>query len=33
MPDEWIEYEVWDIEGNGVHTFLGWEFKKDDDIY
>lgn len=33
MPDEWQQYEIWDVEGNGTHTFLGWEFKKDDDIY
>lgn len=29
MPDEWQQYEIWNVEGNGSHTFLGWEFKKD----
>jgi hypothetical protein len=26
---EWEEYEIWDVEGNGVHTFKGWEFQSD----
>lgn len=26
---EWEEYEIWDIEGNGSHTFSGWDFEKD----
>jgi hypothetical protein len=30
IPDEWIQYEIWDVEGNGSHTFLGYEFKKDN---
>lgn len=29
IPDEWKQYEIWDIEGNGSHTFLGYEFGKD----
>jgi hypothetical protein len=29
MPDEWQQYEIWDIEGNGSHTFLGYEFNKE----
>ncbi len=28
-PNDWKPYEIWDVEGNGLHTFLGWEFKKD----
>jgi len=28
-PDDWVPYEIWDIVGNGSHTFLGWDFKKD----
>jgi len=26
IPEEWIPYEIWDIEGNGAHTYLGWDF-------
>jgi hypothetical protein len=29
IPVDLIEYEIWDIEGNGSHTFLGWEFGND----
>jgi len=29
MPDQWQQYEIWDIEGNGSHTFLGYEFNKE----
>ncbi len=29
IPVDWTQYEIWDIEGNGSHTFLGWEFTKD----
>jgi hypothetical protein len=29
IPDEWQQYEIWDIEGNGSHTFLGYEFNKE----
>ena len=26
-PDyEWREYEIYDVEGNGSHTFAGWSF-------
>jgi hypothetical protein len=28
IPIDWVQYEIWDIEGNGSHTFLGWEFKQ-----
>jgi hypothetical protein len=28
IPVDWTEFEIWDVEGNGHHTFLGWEFKK-----
>jgi hypothetical protein len=30
MPNEWIQYEIWDVEGNGSHTFLGYEFINDN---
>jgi hypothetical protein len=26
IPETWVKYEIWDIEGNGSHTFLGWDF-------
>ncbi len=29
IPVDWTQYEIWDIEGNGSHTFLGWEFGND----
>jgi hypothetical protein len=29
IPNEWQQYEIWDIEGNGSHTFLGYEFNKE----
>lgn len=25
-PQEWIQYELLNIEDNGSHTFLGYEF-------
>jgi hypothetical protein len=25
-PQEWIDYEIWDVDGNGSHTFLGTQF-------
>jgi hypothetical protein len=28
MPDEWQQYEIWDVEGNGSHTFLGYNFNE-----
>jgi len=28
IPVDWVEFEIWDVEGNGYHTFSGWEFKK-----
>jgi hypothetical protein len=28
---EWIEYEIYDIEGNGSHTFAGFDFNRDDN--
>ncbi len=28
-PEEFIPYEIWDIEGNGSHSFLGWEFGQE----
>jgi hypothetical protein len=30
IPDEWRQYEIWDIQGNGSHTFLGYEFINDN---
>lgn len=29
IPVDWTQYEAWSIEGNGSHTFLGWEFNED----
>ena len=29
IPVDWTQYEIWDVEGNGSHTFLGWEFGID----
>lgn len=29
-PEDFIPYEIWDIEGNGSHTFLGWNFNPDE---
>jgi len=29
IPVDWTQYETWDVEENGSHTFLGWEFGKD----
>jgi hypothetical protein len=26
LPEEWIPYEIWDIKGNGSHTYAGWDF-------
>lgn len=28
---EWIEYEIYDVEGNGSHTFAGFDFNRDDN--
>lgn len=28
IPVDWTEFEIWNVEGNGYHTFSGWEFKK-----
>jgi len=25
---DWTQYEIWDIEGNGAHTFFGWSFNQ-----
>ena len=25
-PDSWGVYEIKDVEGNGSHTYLGWDF-------
>lgn len=25
-PQEWVDYEIWDVNGNGAHTFLGVDF-------
>jgi hypothetical protein len=30
MPYEWKQYEIWDIQGNGSHTFLGYEFNIEE---
>lgn len=32
LPEMWTEYEIWDIEGNGAHTFAGWNFDKPNII-
>lgn len=29
-PDDIKSYEIWDIEGNGSHTFLGWNFNQNE---
>lgn len=29
-PESFEPYEVWDIEGNGSHTFLGWNFNQNE---
>lgn len=29
-PEEFIPYEIWDVEGNGSHTFLGWTFNQNE---
>jgi len=29
LPEEWIPYEIWDVQGNGSHTYLGWDFHSD----
>lgn len=28
-PEDFIPYEIWDVQGNGSHTFLGWEFGQE----
>lgn len=28
IPLDLTQYEVWDIVGNGSHTFLGWDFNQ-----
>lgn len=25
-PQDWVSFEICDIDGNGAHTFLGWDF-------
>jgi len=32
LPETWTQYEIWDIEGNGAHTFSGWNFNKPNII-
>jgi hypothetical protein len=32
LPEKWILYEIWDIEGNGIHTFSGWDFTSPNII-
>lgn len=29
LPEEWKEYEINDVQGNGAHTYMGWEFKPE----
>lgn len=29
IREEWKPYEIWDVEGNGSHTFAGFEFGSD----
>jgi hypothetical protein len=29
IPIEWSDYEV-QPEGNGIHTFFGWQYKNKD---
>lgn len=29
-PEDFKSYEIWDIEGNGSHTFLGWNFNQNE---
>ena len=28
FPEEWEQYSITDMEGNGSHTFLGYEFNQ-----
>ena len=30
IPEEWKPYEIWDVDGNGSHTFAGFDFNRDD---
>jgi hypothetical protein len=29
-PEDFKSYEIWDIQGNGSHTFLGWDFNPEE---
>lgn len=29
-PEDFIPYEIWDVQGNGSHTFLGWDFNPNE---
>ena len=29
-PEDFIPYEIWDVQGNGLHTFLGWDFNQNE---
>lgn len=29
LPEEWKEYEINDVQDNGAHTYMGWEFKPE----
>ncbi len=29
-PEDFKPYEIWDIQGNGSHTFLGWDFNPEE---
>lgn len=29
-PEDFKSYEIWDVQGNGSHTFLGWEFNPEE---
>lgn len=28
VPQDWTTFEIWDVEGNGAHTFFGWDFNQ-----
>lgn len=28
---EWVEYEIYDVEGNGSHAFAGFDFNREDN--
>jgi hypothetical protein len=32
LPIDWEYYEINNIENNGYHTYLGWEFKNNPSL-